>query len=89
MKTIFLDGDMSSAEAVFDRLAVYLEFPPHAGRNLDAFWDVLRTDVPGPFEIVWRDHATARERLAASYDKLITLFEQLAAERRDFRLVLD
>jgi ribonuclease inhibitor len=71
---------------VFDRLAVYLEFPPHAGRNLDAFWDVLRTDVPGPFEIVWRDHARARAALGEDFARLDELFRRLVVERRDVRV---
>ena len=56
--------------------------------NLDALWDVLRTDVRGPFAVVWRDHARARHRLGADHDALCGLLRRLAAERADFTLEL-
>jgi len=84
MKTVFLDAEFANREAVFAHLAEHLEFPAHFGRNLDALWDVLRGDVGGPFEIVWRDPARAQAALGADYDQLVALLEQLAEERADF-----
>jgi ribonuclease inhibitor len=84
MKTVFLDGDLAGRAALFHRLAEHLDFPPHAASNLDALWDVLRTDVAGPFEIVWRDHQAARAAMGADFEKIVSLLAQLAEERRDF-----
>ncbi len=84
MKTVFLDADLASRDAVFAHLAEHLAFPAHFGRNLDALWDVLRGDVDGPFEIVWRDHAHARDALGDDFDQLVALLGQLAQERTDF-----
>ena len=44
-----------SMETFYDEIARELSLPGHFGRNLDALWDVLSTDVPGPFEIVWEE----------------------------------
>ena len=88
MKTVFLDAELASRDAVFERLATHLEFRGHFAPNLDALWDVLSRDIEGPFEIVWRGHVHARERLGADFEKFATLFEQLAADRRDVRFTL-
>ena len=84
MKTVFLDGDLTDRAALLHRLAEHLDFPPHAAANLDALWDVLRTDVEGPFEIVWRDHATAQAMMGKDFETIVSLLAQLAEERRDF-----
>ncbi|MCK7468404.1 MAG: barstar family protein [Desulfosudis oleivorans] len=43
-----------SLDDLYDQLASRLSLPAHFGRNLDALWDVLSTDIEGPFEIVWK-----------------------------------
>ncbi len=88
MKTVFLDAEFASREAVFAHLADHLEFPAHFAPNLDALWDVLRAEIGGPFEIVWRDHDRARDALGADYDRLVALLGQLAEERDDFSFTL-
>jgi ribonuclease inhibitor len=72
----------------YDELARQLSFPLHFGRNLDALWDVLSADVPGPFEIVWEESAQAQANLGLDYAKLILLLNDLAAERDDFTFTL-
>ena len=88
MKTVFLDGDLASRDAVLERLATHLEVPGHFAPNLDARWDVLSRDVGGPFEIVWREHRKAQAALGAEFEKLVALFRQLAEDRRDVRFHL-
>jgi len=88
MKTVFLDSDLADRAALFHRLAEHLDFPPHAADNLDALWDVLRTDVAGPFQIVWRDHVAARAALGFDFEKIAALMQRLAEERRDFIFTL-
>jgi ribonuclease inhibitor len=88
MRTALLDANLADRAAICARLAAALEFPPHAATNLDALWDVLRTDIPGPFAIIWRDHAAARIALGAEYDRLVALFADLAAERDDVSFTL-
>jgi ribonuclease inhibitor len=88
MKTVFLDGDIADRAALFARLAAHLDFPAHTAANLDALWDVLTTEVEGPFEIVWRDHARAHAALGADFERFASLLRQLAEERRDFRFTL-
>lgn len=80
--------DIRTLAQFYDELARQLAFPPHFGRNLDALWDVLSGDVAGPFEIDWEQSAQAQAHLGADFAKLVTLFNDLAAERDDFTFTL-
>jgi ribonuclease inhibitor len=80
--------DIRTLAQFYDELARQLAFPPHFGRNLDALWDVLTVEVAGPLEIVWEASAQAQENLGLDYAKLVTLLNELAAERDDFTFTL-
>ena len=88
MRTAILDAGAADRRAVFASLAAQLGFPADAARNLDALWDVLRTDTPGPFAVVWRAHARARAALGEDFDRISALLADLAAERDDFSFTL-
>ncbi len=88
MITCRLDASHDTMDAIYGALQRELRLPAHFGRNLDALFDALTRDVPGPVEIVWRDHAWARTKLGADYDRLITTLRDVERERPDFTLVL-
>ena len=54
VKRSTLNG-LQSLDGLYDQLTKQLKLPAHFGRNLDALWDVLSTDVEGPIEIVWKN----------------------------------
>ncbi|MBI3451467.1 MAG: cob(I)yrinic acid a,c-diamide adenosyltransferase [Rhodospirillales bacterium] len=70
MSRAVLDAGLASLDAVYARLAAELHFPAHFRPNLDALWDVLTTDIPGPVEIVWRDSAAVQARLGADFARI-------------------
>jgi len=65
-----------------DALARDLALPAHYGRNRDALWDSLTTDLKGPVEIVLR-HA---DRAAPALAPYIALLREAAARRKDLRI---
>lgn len=81
MTRVVLDARHDSRDKVLDALAHDLGFPPHWGRNLDALHDVLRTDIAGPIDIVWRD--PARRALGPDFDAILAVLRDVAAERWD------
>lgn len=89
MRRATLDATLDSAGAVHARLARALDLPEFYGANLDALWDVLTRDLPGPIEIVWRDGDRARAVLGETFDRFVALFRAVAAERADFRFRLE
>ena len=78
--------DIRSLDQLYDELARQLGFPPHFGRNLDALWDVLTSDVAGPLEIVWEKPELSRASLGDDYPRLVALLEEAVAERGDMTL---
>ena len=66
-----------------------LSLPEHFGRNLDALWDVLSTDVEGPFEIVWKHSGDSKKLMGKDFDRAVKLFKDLQKERDDFTLKIE
>jgi ribonuclease inhibitor len=88
MTTCRLDRTHDTMDAIYSAFQSQLGLPPHFGRNLDALWDSLTTDVKGPIDIVWEDHAYARRKLGPDYDRLMTTLRDVEEARADFRLLL-
>jgi len=75
-------AQVRSVAQLHDALARDLALPAHYGRNRDALWDSLTTDVKGPVEIVLRHADKAAPELAP----YIALLRAAAAKRRDLRI---
>ncbi len=89
MKRCALDGKaIRSLADFYDQLSISLTLPKHFGRNLDALWDILSTDVEGPFEIVWRQADASKKAMGRDFDRAVQLLRQLEEERDDFKLKL-
>ncbi|PKN51311.1 MAG: barnase inhibitor [Deltaproteobacteria bacterium HGW-Deltaproteobacteria-13] len=90
IKRCTLNGKaIRSLDDLYDQLAVGLSLPKYFGRNLDALWDVLATDVEGPFEIVWNHADKSRKVLGDDFDQVLELFQELEKERDDFELKIE
>jgi ribonuclease inhibitor len=81
-----IPADCASLEAVYDILGRDLGLPPHFGRNLDALYDVLTGDVPGPFEIVVEDAKRLGAALVPQGSALLKLLADVAKARKDARI---
>jgi len=86
MRRCVLKGRYETVEQVYVYLARQLGLPGHFGANLDALWDALLRDVPGPIAIDWRDFDEARKALGAGADRIRATLEEAAAERRDLHV---
>lgn len=78
--------DIRSFDQLYDELARQLGFPRHFGRNLDALWDVMTSDVEGPLEIVWEGTELSQASLGDEYGRLVSLLADVATERGDMTL---
>jgi ribonuclease inhibitor len=75
-----------SLDDLYDQLVAGLTLPGHFGRNLDALWDVLSTDVEGPFEIIWKHSDDSKKLMGHDFNRALKLFKELEEERNDFQL---
>ncbi|AOX99151.1 barstar family protein [Jeongeupia sp. USM3] len=79
--------DIRSMDDVYEQLARQLPLPVYFGRNLDALFDLLTTDIEGPLTLHWPDASAAREQLGAEhYAALIATLRDAADERDDLQL---
>ncbi len=83
VRRVLVGADLPTRQAAFDRLATLADLPAGAVRNLDALFDVLSTDAPGPFEIVWRHPR------GSGLDAVLDVLQDVAAERDDVRVVIE
>jgi ribonuclease inhibitor len=76
-----------SLELFYDEIARQLDFPAYFGRNLDALYDVLSTDLEGPLEMIWEDASVSQTGMGKDFLRLREVLEQVASERDDFVIV--
>ncbi|WP_431642933.1 barstar family protein [Enterobacter mori] len=87
-REIILDGNrIHSTEDFHDLLSQALDFGPYYGKNLNALWDRLSTDVERPVKIIWLNSKLSREYLGEYFDKIIQVFEQ--TKQQDIRFNWD
>jgi NAD(P)-dependent dehydrogenase (short-subunit alcohol dehydrogenase family)/RNAse (barnase) inhibitor barstar len=83
LRRIVLDAGLAGRQEAFERIGMAVGLAPGSIRNLDALYDVLRTDVAGPIELVWR-HASG-----VGLDAVLRVLQDVADERDDVRLVIE
>jgi len=90
IKRCTLDGKtIGSLDDLYDQLSIRFSLPEHFGRNLDALWDVLSTDVQGSFEIAWKHAGDSRKLMGRDFDRAVKLLKDLQKERDDFTLKIE
>ena len=74
---VILDGSNILTEADFHHaMSESLGFCPYYGKNLDALWDYLSSDVERPVKIIWLDSESSKKSLGKCFDKIIHIFEK-------------
>lgn len=90
IKRYTLDGkDIHSLADLYGRLSILMELPVHFGNNLDALWDVLSTDIGGPFEIVWRHADDSKRSMRKDFNRTVKLLRELEKARDDFKFRIE
>ncbi len=77
-----------SLDDFYDEISRQLSLPAYFGRNLDALWDVLSTDVEGPVEITWRNARSSKQAMGEDFEKVLKVLKELEGEREDFKVIL-
>ena len=86
-KKVKLAGkSIRSLDEFYDEIAKKLRFPDYFGRNLDALWDVLSTDVKGPVELTWEDSEVSEKAMGKDFEKVAALLRDVEKERKDFKI---
>ena len=67
-----------------DELQLVFDLPRYYGRNLDALWDVLTTDVALPVTVIWENYRASRENLGSYAGKVKGVFLEAAEQLKGF-----
>ncbi len=78
--------EIRSLDEFYDEIARKLHFPDYFGRNLDALWDVLTTDVKGPVALGWADSEASNKSMGKDFEKIAALLKDVEKEREDFKV---
>jgi ribonuclease inhibitor len=75
---VVIDGDDINTEADFHRkIAEVMKFPSYYGKNLDALWDVLSTDIERPVTLVWKNSASSQVAMGENFGKIIDILNKV------------
>lgn len=81
----YLDGAYVLSEKEFHSIiSLSLNFGPYYGKNLDALWDRLSTDIERPVKIIWLNSELSRVGLGNYFDKIIEVFERVKLQDLNF-----
>ncbi|AEX52521.1 Barstar, RNAse (barnase) inhibitor [Rahnella aquatilis CIP 78.65 = ATCC 33071] len=81
----YLDGACVLSEKEFHSIiSLSLNFGPYYGRNLDALWDRLSTDIERPVKIIWLSSELSKVGLGNYFDKIIEVFERVKLQDLSF-----
>ncbi|XVV39309.1 barstar family protein [Streptomyces sp. CA-100214] len=85
---VTIDGSLIQSESdLHDALARELDFGPFYGRNLDALWDRLSTDVERPIEILWENFEVSKALLGvAACEKISSVLIRVMDQDESFGL---
>ena len=87
-KKVKLPGkSIRSLDEFYSEIGKKLRFPDYFGRNLDALWDVLTTDVQGPVELAWEDSEVSKKAMGKDFEKVAALLRDVEKEREDFKVI--
>lgn len=84
-KTIILDlKDCKYLGELHERIRVAFDFPEWYGANLDAFWDLLRSEVDAD-EVIVLNASTIPDVLKEHMKKIYMILDRNADEREKYR----
>jgi ribonuclease inhibitor len=73
-----------SLDEFYNEIALHFNFPDYFGRNLDALWDLLTTDIKGPVELIWEESATSKKSMGKDFTRVSALLQDIEKQREDF-----
>ncbi|UJR56579.1 barnase inhibitor [Dickeya zeae MS1] len=81
----YWDGACVLSEKEFHSIiSLSVNFGPYYGKNLDALWDRLSTDIERPVKIIWLNSELSRVGLGNYFDKIIEVFERVKLQDLNF-----
>lgn len=82
---VLIDGALIYTELDFHRMVQEkLALGPYYGKNLDALWDRLSTDVERPIALIWQHSQLSRTRLGPVFEKIVQILQDVQKQDEAF-----
>ena len=94
MKATIGDPPIKTADQFHTQVAKAMAFPHYYGKNLDALWDVLQSDIERPTELTWLNSKLSSEAMRGDFAKIVEVCRAMTDEDTKngvpaFKLVLE
>jgi ribonuclease inhibitor len=86
MKVIIDGNDIHTEEEFHKKISDALGFPSHYGKNLDALWDVLSTDIERPVTLIWKNSASSQAAMGESFGKIVDILKKVVVQDIEWEL---
>ena len=84
---VIIHGENIKSEADFHGAIVSaLNLSAYYGRNLDALWDVLSTDVERPLTLIWKNSQLSKESLGDGFAKITRILDRVESQDNEWGL---
>jgi ribonuclease inhibitor len=80
-----IDGTRILTEADFHReIASALNFSAYYGRNLNALWDTLSTDVARPVQLIWHNARKSELAMPEKFKEIVNVLQAVVKQDTSF-----
>lgn len=84
---VIIHGEDIKSEADFHSAIVNaLNLSAYYGRNLDALWDVLSTDVERPLTLIWENSNISKASLGDVFSKITDILKRVESQDKEWGL---
>jgi len=84
---ILIDGTNVKDEKDFHSLiSSALSFSSYYGRNLDALFDVLSTDVERPITLIWKNSEVSKINMGDDFERVVNVLRRVERQDADWKL---
>jgi ribonuclease inhibitor len=84
---VTIQGEDIKSEPEFHvAISKALNFSSYYGKNLDALWDVLSTDVERPLTLIWKNSQLSKAHLANTFEKIVGILKRVEAQDAEWGL---
>jgi len=80
MKVIIRGNEIHSESDFHKKISEAFEFSDYYGKNLDALWDYLSTEVERPVSLIWKDSELSKKFMGDDFDKLAKLLDRVVKQ---------
>jgi ribonuclease inhibitor len=86
MKIEINGHEISDEKSFHIKIAAALSLPEHYGKNLDALWDTLSTDIQRPICLIWKNSNASQKMMPHEFEQIVKTLRRVEQQDTDWKL---